>query len=75
MRKAVKTILMIATGAAALIATPASAGVYYKYFAWDAVWQIWVPIGDQAYNDCGVLVYQNGDTSPYYSTEYYSIPC
>jgi hypothetical protein len=75
MRNAIKKILIIITGAAALVATPASAGVYYRYFGWHAEWQMWVPVGEQVYNDCGVLVYQSGATSPDYTTEYYSVPC
>jgi hypothetical protein len=71
--KIVKKMLMVAAGAAALVATPASAGTQHWYFAWNG--QIWEPVGEAVYNDCGVLIYSTGGTSEHYSTQYYSIPC
>ena len=70
MRRAIKRLAMIAAGAAALVATPASAGMVITYHAPNG----WVA-GYEVYDDCGTLIAQGGTTTPYVTTSYQPIAC
>jgi hypothetical protein len=70
MLKRAKRTLIVAAGAAALIAAPASAGTVITYHAPNSA-----IVGYEIYNDCGVLIYQTGITTPYVMTTWQPIPC
>jgi hypothetical protein len=69
--KATKKILMIATGAVALMASPANAGTLITYYGWAGGWQI---DGYQLYCDSGAMYSYWGGVTPDYSTSYVSLP-
>ena len=71
LNKVTKRVLLIATGAAALIAGPASAGTVITYYAPGGT-----PVGYKIYCDSGALYQEIGYTeTPYTSTSWVSLPC
>jgi hypothetical protein len=72
LKKSMRSMLIMAIGAATLAAAPANAGIVYTYYAPNSNGYI---LGYKVYNDCGALIYEIGYTSDLYDVQWVSIAC